>query len=350
MLCHKRYVVCPLVGRRCRFDTAVHSNPATALDKRAHYYFYSLSFNLPRLPPSSSCVKFHFLMDSLKIAKNLAATRGFDYCINMSSSWRRLMKTKLTSFLLPVLVLIGLSGCTTVPHTGRSALHLVSPDSLASTAAQQFGQLKQETPISRDQKMNSMVQRVGDRIAYVAAPDMPTAQWEFIVFDEPDQINAFAMPGGKVAVYSGLFQVAKTEADLAIVMGHEVAHVVAGHGAERVSQQMLAAGGALALQLGTRDMDSKDQQLLMAAYGAGASFGLILPYSRLHESEADEIGLTYAAKAGYDPRAAIPFWQRMAAQKSGSPPEFLSTHPSDSTRIRKLNALMPRAVQVYQNR
>lgn len=244
------------------------------------------------------------------------------------------------------------TGCTTVPQTGRSALHLVSPDALASSAAQQFGQIKQETPISRDRKMNEMVQRVGDRIAYVAGPDMPSAQWEFVVFDDDDQINAFAMPGGKVAVYSGLFKVVQSEADLAIVIGHEIAHVVAGHSAERVSQQILAAGGALALQLGTSqsDLSSEERQLLLAAYGAGAALGVILPYSRLHESEADEIGLIYAAKAGYDPRAAIPFWQRMEAQKSFSPPEFLSTHPSDSTRMSKLNALMPRAYQVYKNR
>jgi len=251
-----------------------------------------------------------------------------------------------------IFLAIAFSGCTTVPQTGRSAFHLVSPDALASTAASQFGQIKQETPISRDPKMNSMVQRVGERIAYVAGPDLPNANWEFVVFDDDDQINAFAMPGGKVAVYSGLFKVVQSEADLAIVMGHEIAHVVAGHSAERVSQQMLAAGGALALQIGANqsDLSSSEKQLLMAAYGAGATMGVILPYSRLHESEADEIGLTYAAKAGYDPRAAIPFWQRMEAQKSFSPPEFLSTHPSDSTRMRKLNALMPRAVQVYQNR
>lgn len=264
------------------------------------------------------------------------------------------MKIRLVySLLLLPLLLLGLfsSGCTTVPQTGRTAFHLVSPDALAATAVSQFGQIKQETPISHDRRMNDMVQRVGERIAYAAGPDLPNAQWEFVVFDE-DQINAFAMPGGKVAVYSGLFKVVQSEADLAIVMGHEIAHVVAGHSAERVSQQMLAAGGALALQIGANqsDLSSGEKQLLMAAYGAGATLGVILPYSRLHESEADEIGLTYAAKAGYDPRAAIPFWQRMEAQKSGSPPEFLSTHPSDSTRMRKLNALMPRAYQIYQNR
>ncbi|MFO8026424.1 MAG: M48 family metallopeptidase [Opitutales bacterium] len=239
-----------------------------------------------------------------------------------------------------------------MPQTGRSALHLVSPEALASMASSQFGELKQETPISRDPKMNAMVQRVGDRIAYAAGPDMPNAQWEFVVFDDDEQINAFAMPGGKVAIYSGLFDVVQSEADLAVVMGHEIAHVVAGHSAERVSQQMLAAGGALALQIGAdqSDLSSSEKQLLMAAYGAGATMGVILPYSRLHESEADEIGLIYAAEAGYDPRVAIPFWQRMEAQKSGSPPEFLSTHPSGSTRMRKLEALMPRAVRIYENR
>ncbi|MGJ8649624.1 MAG: M48 family metallopeptidase [Opitutaceae bacterium] len=251
-------------------------------------------------------------------------------------------------------VLLGLSllgvGCHTVPQTGRSALHLVPSDQLASMSAAQFGQLKQETPISRDPTYNAMVRRVGERIAYVAGPDMPNAQWEFVVFDDDSQINAFAMPGGKVAVYTGIFKIAKSDADLAVVIGHEVAHVAAGHGNERVSQQLLAAGGALALQFGTSDMDSGDRQLLMAAYGAGTTVGVLLPYSRYHESEADEIGLIYAAKAGYDPRAALGFWSRMDAQSGGSVPEFISTHPSGSTRIRKLNELMPKAMAVYQNR
>jgi predicted Zn-dependent protease len=223
-------------------------------------------------------------------------------------------------------------------------------DQLAAMASAQFGQLKQSTPISRDPRQNAMLQRVGERIAYVAGPDIPNARWEFVVFEDDDQINAFAMPGGKVAVYSGIFKIARTEDELAVVVGHEIAHVAAGHGNERMSQQLLAAGGALALQLGTREMDANDQRLLMAAYGAGASVGVILPYSRFHESEADEIGLIYAAKAGYDPRAAIPFWQRMQAQQSGAPPEFLSTHPAGSTRMRNLQALMPEAVAIYENR
>jgi predicted Zn-dependent protease len=261
------------------------------------------------------------------------------------------MKIKLCAISVLLGSFLLFAGCHTVPQTGRSALHLVPSDQLASMSAVQFGKLKQETPISRDPTYNAMMRRVGERIAYVAGPDMPNAQWEFVVFDDDDQVNAFAMPGGKVAVYTGIFKVAKSDADLAIVMGHEVGHVAAGHGNERVSQQLLAAGGALALQIGTKDMDNGDRQLLLAAYGAGATVGVLLPYSRFHESEADEIGLMYAAKAGYDPRAAIGFWERMAAHKNGmAPPEFLSTHPSGTTRIRKLNELMLKAMAVYQNR
>ena len=255
--------------------------------------------------------------------------------------------------MLPLLflgILLWFSGCHTVPHTGRSALHLVPTKQLTSMASQQFERLKREKPISRNANYNAMLRRVGERIAHVAAPDMPNAQWEFVVFDDPEQVNAFAMPGGKVAVYSGIFKVAKTENDLAVVVGHEIAHVSAGHGNERVSQQLLAAGGAMALQLGMDDADSLDQQMLMAAYGAGTSVGLILPFSRKHESEADEIGLIYAAKAGYDPRAAVGFWKRMEAQKTGfTPPEYLSTHPSDSNRLAKINALMPEAFKIYKN-
>ena len=242
-----------------------------------------------------------------------------------------------------------LSGCYTVPQTGRSAFHLVPTAQLASMASVQFGQIKKETAISTDPAYNAMVQRVGKRIAQVARSDMPNARWEFVVFDDDKRINAFAMPGGKVAVYTGIFQAVKSDEDLAVVIGHEVAHVAAGHGNERVSQRLLAAGGALALQLGTGDMESVDRRLLLAAYGAGTTVGVILPYSRYHENEADQIGLFYAAKAGYDPRAAIGFWERMDALKDGSPPEFLSTHPSGGTRIRRLKEYMPEAMRAYKN-
>lgn len=243
-----------------------------------------------------------------------------------------------------------LSGCATVPQTGRSSLQLVPEEQLASAASAQFGQLKQNTPISNHPKYNNMLRRVGERIAYAAQEDMPNANWEFVVFEDDSQINAFAMPGGKVAVYTGLFEaVIEDDADLAVVVGHEVAHVAARHGGERVSQQLLAAGGALALQIGTSnsDMSQSDRQLLMAAYGAGATLGVILPFSRYHESEADEIGLIYMAKAGYDPREAIPFWERMEAQKGAQPPEFLSTHPAGDSRVARLRQIMPKAMLHY---
>ena len=264
----------------------------------------------------------------------------------LASSKRMNVRFAVVSFLGVLLSVF--TACTTVPVTGRQTMHLVSSEQLASASASQFGRLKAETPISTDPTYNAMVQRVGERIAYAASNDLPNADWEFVVFDDP-QINAFAMPGGKVAVYAGIFKVVRTDADLAVVMGHEIAHVVAGHGAERVTQQILAAGGALAVNFGTKDMDRTERQLLMAAYGAGATLGVLLPYSRLHESEADEIGLIYAARAGYDPIGAIDFWKRMEAEKNGAPPEFLSTHPSDETRQRRLKIAMPRALDEYRS-
>lgn len=256
------------------------------------------------------------------------------------------MKQLLQAFLLSLS--IWLSGCYTVPQTGRSALNLYPDEQLASMSALQFDKLKQETPISRDPEYNAMMQRVGKRIAYVAREDIPDVQWEFVVFDDDSQINAFAMPGGKVAAYTGIFKVARTEEELAVVIGHEIAHVTAKHGNERLSQQSVLAGGALALQIGISEWSQSNRELLLAAFGAGATFGVILPYSRHHESEADEIGLIYAAKAGYDPRAAITFWQRMEAEKNQSVPEFLSTHPTGETRIKRLNEMMPKAFRLYE--
>ena len=162
------------------------------------------------------------------------------------------------------------------------------------------------------------------------------------------------MPGGKVAVCTGILKLAKTDDELAIVIGHEVAHVAARHGNERLSQNLLKAGilstGALALQFGNTGLSNAEAKLLMPAFGAGATVGFTLPYSRHHESEADEIGLMYAANAGYDPYAAITFWERLEALKEKQPAEFLSTHPAGPTRIRKLWVQMPEALEVYRNR
>lgn len=256
---------------------------------------------------------------------------------------------RLPLFLSLFIVL--LTACSTVPHTGRSALHLVPEEKLETDAALQFNQLKQETPISTDPTYNAMLRRVGERIADVAAPDMPTMNpdWEFVVFDDDSQLNAFAMPGGKVAVYTGIFRIAKTDDDLAVVIGHEVAHVVARHGNERVSQQIAAGVIGAGLAVGTHDMDSTERAILLGAYGAGASLGVLLPYSRSHESEADRIGLIYSAKAGYNPMAAIEFWEGMEAESGGgAPPEFLSTHPSSSTRINNIKRQLPEVMPLYR--
>ena len=185
--------------------------------------------------------------------------------------------------------------------------------------------MKRETPLSTAE-LNARVNRVGQRIAAVASHDLPNVQWEFVVFEDPEMINAFAMPGGKVAVYTGLFKVIESDADLAVVIGHEVAHVVARHAAERVSHQILVTGGSLAVAVGTADMDAYDRRLILAGVGLGTSVGVLLPYSRLHECEADAIGILYTAEAGYDPRAAIDL-QRMSAEKSGNPGSYRRIPP-----------------------
>ncbi|MGB0370508.1 MAG: M48 family metallopeptidase [Opitutales bacterium] len=251
----------------------------------------------------------------------------------------------LTPLLLALTIMMGVS-CTTVPETGRSALNLIPESQLTSMSLQAFNDMKANTKISKNKKYNAMVQRLGRRISAVVKQDFPDTQWEFVVFDD-DQVNAFAMAGGKVGVYTGLIDLVDTEDELAAVVGHEIAHVTARHSNERMSQQLLAAGLGAALYLGTGDMEDDTRLMVMAAYGAGSQFGVLLPFSRLHESEADEIGLYYAARAGYDPRAAITFWEKMKAQKSGSPPEWASTHPADETRIRRLQELMPGALEIY---
>lgn len=212
--------------------------------------------------------------------------------------------------------------------------------------------MKVQMPVSVNPDYNQRVQRVGERIAEAAKEDIPNASWEFVVFED-DQINAFAMPGGKVAVYTGLLKVAKTDDELAIVIGHEVAHVAARHSSERFSQQILKSGvlSAGSIALGATGFGYPESDILLSAVGVGTDLGVMLPFSRKHESEADHIGLFYAAQAGYDPHAAITFWERIQAlnEKEGAP-EFLSTHPAGKTRIRKLWVQMPQAMEVYRSR
>lgn len=250
------------------------------------------------------------------------------------------------------LVILGatLAGCATVPDTGRRTFYLMSPQEEARLGLTEFEKYKRQKPISRDAELNARLQRVGSRMS--RAFNLPGTQWEFVVFDDP-QPNAFALPGGKVGVHSGIFPITKNDAGLAAVVGHEVAHVIARHGAERISRQMVAAGlgTALGVVLAQNDsMGSAERAAVLGAYGVGATVGVILPFSREQELEADELGTLYMARAGYDPREALAFWRRFAAHKEsgGKMPEFLSTHPLDSTRIRRLEEFMPRAIAEYE--
>lgn len=244
-----------------------------------------------------------------------------------------------------------LSGCYTVPETGRTTMNFMPESMLSEQAAMAFAEMRKEARVSTDRGPNEQVQRVGRRILAAAAStgNLPPAdQWEFVVFDDDAVINAFAMPGGKVGVYTGILRVAKSDDELAAIIGHEVAHVSARHGNERMSQAMLFTTGGLALGYAVREESESTQQAILLAYGVGTTLGATLPYSRLHENESDEIGLLYMARAGYDPRAAVSFWTRMRDLGGGSVPEFLSTHPAHETRIERLQALMPRALEEYE--
>ena len=219
-----------------------------------------------------------------------------------------------------------LAACATVPLTERRSLHIVSDSELLTMSVDQYSKTLKESKLSNDPQKVQMVKRVGERIAQATAEllkekglesEIQNYHWEFNLIDDPKVVNAWCMPGGKVAVYTGILPVAGNETGLAVVMGHEIAHAVAKHGNERMSQGLLAqlGGVGLSVALGTNASLTKD--IFMQAYGVGAQVGFLLPYSRLQESEADHIGLVLMAKAGYDPREAIPFWERM--NKEGAP-------------------------------
>ena len=202
-----------------------------------------------------------------------------------------------------------------------------------------------------------MVRRVGLKIAKSAEAFLAEAgmqseiknlKWEFNLIEDDKLANAWVMPGGKAAVYTGILKYTRDETGLAVVLGHEVAHAIARHGNERMSQGLLAQMGGVALSVALSQNSAATQNLFMQAYGAGAAVGLLLPYSRLHESEADRIGLTLMARAGYDPREAIPFWQRMNEQGGRRPPEFLSTHPAPESRIANIKKYIPEAMPNYR--
>lgn len=254
----------------------------------------------------------------------------------------------LLTLAVAVLVSAGLIACTSAPGTGRSQLLLVSPAEEAQMGLRAFQQIKRQTPEVTRGRDAAMLQRVGQRISRVAP--LPNARWEFVLF-KSDQPNAFALPGGKVGLYTGILPITKNEAGMATVVGHEIAHAVARHGAERMSHGLLVQLGGIGLSAALGDQTGATRDLVLQAYGVGSQLGVMLPYSRTQELEADELGLLYMAQAGYDPREAIAFWKRFAAYnagRGGAPPEFLSTHPLDQRRIAQLEQMMPLAVAEYE--
>ncbi len=234
-----------------------------------------------------------------------------------------------------------------VPITGRSQLVDISRDQEMALGLQSYQQILSRERIVRSGEVVQAVQEIGRRIATATADDDPGFEWEFNVVDSP-QANAFALPGGKVAVYNGLVPIAENVDGLAVVMGHEIAHAIARHGAERMAHQKLVQLGTMAAGMAFSDMDAGTQQMVMGALGVGAQYGVLLPFSRDHESEADYMGLIYVARACFDPTEAPRLWERMGRTSKGAPAEFMSTHPSHDTRIRQFEQWMPKALEIRQ--
>ncbi|TLY15899.1 MAG: M48 family metallopeptidase [Nitrospirae bacterium] len=250
-----------------------------------------------------------------------------------------------------------LLACSTNPYTDRPQLLLISESQEMQLGAQAYEQVLRDpkVKISQDPREVEPVKRVAKRVIEAAkqskyAEMAKQFHWEVIVIKDDKTMNAFALPGGKIAVYTGIFPIAKNEAGLAAILGHEVTHALARHGAERMSQGLLTQFGleAANIALASQGASPIVMQTAMTALGLGANVGVLLPFSRAHESEADYIGLLLAAQAGYDPREAIRVWERMEQVSKGQPPEFLSTHPSHGTRIKQLEGWMKEALSYYK--
>jgi predicted Zn-dependent protease len=251
------------------------------------------------------------------------------------------------AFLLVVCFTLVFVACATVEYTDRKRLLLINEQEEEELGKEAFQQVLMESTLSTNEEQVDALNSVGVRIAAVA--DRPEYEWEFVLIDDPDTVNAFALPGGKVAFYSGIMPVCRTKSGIAVVMGHEVGHVVARHGAERMSQGLVTGLAGAALQAAITGKSPEAQAAIMNGYGIAATTGVLLPFSRKHESEADYIGLILMAKAGYNPQEAVAFWERMSEMSGGSaPPEFLSTHPSNVKRIEDLRAALPEAMQYYR--
>jgi len=250
-----------------------------------------------------------------------------------------------------------LAGCQQVPLTGRNQLLLVSDADVLALGDQQYKEVLSKSTVNQDQNQYQMVLRVGNRItgavdSFLKQNNMTQYaagyKWEFNLIQDDKTINAFCLPGGKIAVYSGIIPVAKNDSGLAVVMSHEIAHAIAKHGAERLSQALLVQLGGATLSDAIKNQPTETQQYAMLAFGIGSNVGVLLPYSRLQEKEADRIGLAIMARAGYDPHEALNFWERMEKIETGAMPEFLSTHPATAERIKEIKAEIPEAMKYYK--
>jgi predicted Zn-dependent protease len=263
----------------------------------------------------------------------------------------------MKNIIISILIASLLTGCILNKVTGRKQLSLVQESELQLMAVSQYNTFLAENKVLNpgSSKDAAMVDRVGARISNAITKYYKTQgkesvtegyKWEFNTV-ESKEVNAWCMPGGKVVVYSGLLPVTQNETGLAIVVGHEIAHAIAKHGSERMSEAMMQQLGGVALQVALSQKPQETQDLFMQSYAIGSTVGAMLPWSRQQETEADQYGLIFAAMAGYNPQEAIAFWQRMASAGGVKPPEFLSTHPSDETRMRKLKQFMPEAMKYY---
>ncbi|MCF6342163.1 MAG: M48 family metallopeptidase [Bacteroidales bacterium] len=259
----------------------------------------------------------------------------------------------LTASLLVSLVAFA---CSTVPLTNRSRVEFIPHSEMNAMSFEQYDIFLKENRLSRNQYKTKMVKQVGKKIEAAVtrylydnnyAELLDGYAWEFNTV-ESDQVNAWAMPGGKVVVYTGILPITEDETGLAVVIGHEIAHAIAEHGNERMSQELLRQAGGVALSVALQNNPEQTRNYWLAAYGLGSEVGVMLPFSRLHESEADHLGLIFMAMAGYNPEEAPAFWERMSQVGGEKPPEFLSTHPSDETRINNLRKWMPEALEYYE--
>ena len=259
---------------------------------------------------------------------------------------------------LIVLSFLFLLSCATVPMTGRKQFAVIPSSQMISLSAESYAEVLSESQLSKNTDYVNSVRKVGEKLtaaveAYLKQNNMQSDTegyvWQYNVL-ESEEINAWCMPGGQIAFYEGILPVCQDENGIAVVMGHEIAHAVAQHGNERMSQQLALQMGGMALSEALSTQKEETMGLAMLAFGVGAQVGVLLPYSRTQESEAGELGLYFMAMAGYNPQTAPDFWKRMEAKSSARPPEFLSTHPDHSDRMDHLNQIMPRAMEYYNAR